>query len=372
MKIIANNNIDQISASDWNALVKDRNPFMSHEFLLALERHNCASQKFGWYPMHITSYDENKLVAASPLYLKTNSYGELVFDSSWANAYKQSGRSYYPKLVCAVPYTPATGQRILARTSENSLELIKSTINKAQEENVSSIHWLFPDSQDFNKLSEIGLISRKDIQFHWKNRNYESFNDFLNMLTSRKRKMIKKERRKIKDADFEFEVIHGTESNREHWNYFQDFYESTFKEKYGIATLNQPFFEEIADTLGDSVILILVKQYNKYVAGSLFFRSNNRLYGRHWGTLVKSNGLHFETCYYQGIDYCIKHKLEVFEPGAQGEYKFSRGFMPVITRSAHWIADKYFRQIIEEHTSHEKKSVSNYLDSLMEQSPFHK
>lgn len=370
MKIVNCNNINQISANDWNSLIVGNDPFISHEFLIALERNACASSKFGWYPAHMAIFDNDKLVAASPLYIKTNSYGELVFDTTWANAYHQAGRSYYPKLISAIPYTPASGQRLLSASPKYAHKLISSTISKAKEQQYSSIHWLFPNHHDIKQLSDKGLIIREDIQFHWVNEGYESFEHFLDQLTSKKRKMIRQERRKVIQAGFEFELIHGTSSTCEHWSQFQVFYESTFDNKYGIATLNQAFFEEIAASLGDRVILILAKQHGKYVAGALFFKSDNRLYGRHWGTLVQSNCLHFENCYYQGIDYCIQNNLDVFEPGAQGEYKLSRGFLPVITQSAHWLSDEDFRGAINTHTSYEKQEISRYKAMLMQHSPF--
>lgn len=370
VKIVNYKNIQQISSDDWNNLIVDNDPFISHEFLTALERNNCASSKFGWHPDHITLFDSDNLVAASPLYLKTNSYGELVFDNTWANAYQQTGRQYYPKLVCSVPYTPTTGQRLLASSPEYAHSLINETINKAKLAKFSSVHWLFPNSHDINLLFSSGLSTREDIQFHWHNNDYETFENFLEQLTSKKRKMLRRERRKVFEEGFEFEVIHGSCSNREHWSHFQTFYESTFDNKYGIATLNQAFFEEIADTLGDRVILLFAKKHTKYVAGALFLKSDNRLYGRHWGSLIQSDFLHFETCYYQGIEYCIKNNIDYFEPGAQGEYKLSRGFLPVTTKSAHWIADEDFRDMIDKHTLHEKQEVSRYRDMLMEHSPY--
>jgi hypothetical protein len=373
MQIKIIDQLDAIPAEQWNALVQDNNPFMRHEFLAALERHGCVGKEFGWLPRHIAVYEHDQLVAAMPLYEKNNSYGEFVFDHPWAQAYQQHGLRYFPKLVSATPYTPATGQRLLVQTGrEDELYplLLSAAIQVAQQLNASSFHCLFPLAQQHAWLEQQGLLTRHDCQFHWYNQHYQTFDDFLATLTAKKRKNIKQERRKVQDAGVELRQLDGHTATEADWEQFAFFYTHTFESKWGIPTLNAGFFREVARTLPDQVLLVLAYRDGECIAGSLMFRSATRLYGRHWGCTQEIDSLHFEACYYQGIDYCIQHGLQVFEPGAQGEHKVARGFVPTRTQSSHWLKDDRFRVPIARHVALERTGVAQYMESIREHLPY--
>lgn len=366
-------NLDQISRSAWNALVQDNNPFVRHEFLSALEHHECVGKKFGWLPRHIAIYEESELIGAMPLYEKYNSYGEFVFDHSWAEAYKHHKLRYYPKLVSSIPYTPASGQRLLAkpgREAEIYPILLEAAVQLAESLEASSIHWLFPLAVEQDWLSEQQLITRHDCQFHWRNFGYASFDDFLETFSSKKRKNVKQERRKVQEAGVDLRILNGYTATDADWERFAFFYQHTFESKWGTPTLNEGFFKEVAALLPDQVILIMADKDQECIAGSLMFRSDTRLYGRHWGCTEYFDSLHFEACYYQGIEYCIRHNLQVFEPGAQGEHKVPRGFIPTLTRSSHWIESPAFQPAIRQHTQYEQRSVAEYMQSVYEHLPY--
>ena len=369
--------IKETSPDEWNAIAGDDIPFLRFEFLSALESHNCVGERFGWIPQHITLRDnDNKLIGAIPLYLKDNSYGEFVFDWGWADAYHRSGIEYYPKLVSSIPYTPATGPRLLIDKSQDYATvadaLIGAAINHATTLNVSSLHWLFTNKQDSNQMAKRGLMQRLGCQFHWSNNNYESFEHFLQALTHGKRKNIKQERRRVREAKVELEVLNGHDTTEQHWYTFQGYYESTFMKLSGHPTLSQSFFEEVAHTMPDSIMLVMAKQQGNYVASALSFRGKDTLYGRHWGCEKDINSLHFEACYYQGIEYCINEGLKYFEPGAQGEHKIMRGFLPTPTYSMHWIAHPQFKEAIDNFLQQETKGMQHYIRELSEHSPFKK
>ncbi|PID33647.1 MAG: GNAT family N-acetyltransferase [Thiotrichales bacterium] len=378
MQINIHSEISQIPREAWNKLVKDNNPFIRHEFLSALETHDCASNKFGWHPCHVAIYEDNDLVAAMPLYTKTNSYGEFVFDHAWADAYHRNQIPYFPKLVSAIPYTPASGQRLLCkaeRTDELYPVLIETVKQFAEKQHYSSFHCLFANSDEQDWLEDYGLLARHDCQFHWYNQGYNNFEDFLEKLTPKKRKNIRQERRRVEQQAINLRVLNGHTATEEDWKNFSRFYQQTFAEKHGTATLNEGFFKEVAHALPDQVILILAddisSQSNNHqaekaecIAGSLMFTSNTTLYGRHWGAITHFDKLHFEACYYQGIEYCIKHKLQRFEPGAQGEHKIARGFIPTLTRSSHWLNHSPFQESIENFVTHEQAGVKAYMKSL--------
>jgi hypothetical protein len=371
IKILAT--LDTIPADQWNALVQDNNPFMRHEFLAALEHHGCVGEAFGWLPRHIAVLEQERLVAAMPLYEKHNSYGEFVFDHAWAQAYQQHGLRYFPKLVSATPYTPATGQRLLVQTGrEDELYplLLSAAIQVAQQLDASSFHCLFPPAQQHSWLEQQGLLTRHDCQFHWYNQNYATFDDFLATLTAKKRKNIKQERRKVLDAGVELRQLDGHTATDADWEQFAFFYNHTFESKWGTPTLNAGFFREVARTLPDQVLLVLAYREGECIAGSLMFRSNTRLYGRHWGCTQDIDSLHFEACYYQGIEFCIQHGLQVFEPGAQGEHKVARGFVPTRTQSSHWLQDDRFRLPIARHVALERAGVAQYMESVREHLPY--
>jgi len=367
--------IGDVSRADWNRVTGTAHPFLRHEFLSALETHGCVGKEYGWWPHHITVYDAGgQLVGIAPLYLKDNSYGEFVFDWAWADAYQRSGLPYYPKLVSAIPYTPVTGPRLLVHPDSDAVAVTRAIISRAlslaAETGCSSIHWLFTSTADTRALTEAGYLRRSSCHFHWHNRGYECFDDFLAQLSSRKRKKIRRERRHVNEAGISLDIVHGYEATAEQWRIMHAFYCSTFLKKSGTPTLSLGFFEEISATMGEQVVLVFAIHDGRAVAGSIMLRSDDALYGRHWGCREAFNSLHFEACYYQGIEYCIRHKLRLFEPGAQGEHKISRGFLPSYTWSAHWIANEQFREAIDRYLRQEHDLIVDYHDDLMQTSPF--
>lgn len=375
MKIQSLESLSDIAPEQWNDLVHDRHPFLRHEFLTAMEHHRCVGPRTGWLPHHIVCFDEaDRLVGAAPLYLKTNSYGEFVFDWSWAEAYRRHGLAYYPKLVSAIPFTPATGQRLLIAPGLNSGAVAASIIHYAleyiREEGLSSLHWLFTTDQDTELLRQQGLMKRLGCQFHWHNRGFRDFQDFLDTLTSKKRKNINRERRHVQETGLELQLIKGTDASESQWQTFHTFYCSTFHRLGGFPTLTLPFFQEIASTMGDQIILVLACKGRQEVAGAVSFQSNNTLYGRHWGCSINYDSLHFEACYYQGIDYCIGQGLQRFEPGAQGEHKISRGFLPTFIHSTHWLTHPGFREAVADFLDRETPAVQDYARNLTQHSPY--
>jgi len=369
--------IKDIPAGDWNRVAGTRNPFLRFEFLAALEEQQCVGERYGWLPRHIAAYDDNgNLAGLLPLYLKDNSYGEFVFDWAWADAWQRAGKPYYPKLVAAIPYTPATGPRLLvhplAERARVVRVLIEAALSLTEDTGASSLHCLFTDARDTKTLVEHGFMRRTGCHFHWTNQGYRDFDGFLCELSSRKRKKIRRERRHVEEAGIHMEILHGSEATEEQWDIMHYFYRTTFEKKSGIPTLSAGFFHEISHTMGDQVVLVFARLGAKAVAGAIMLRGDNALYGRHWGCLQEFHSLHFETCYYQGIEYCIKHGLGLFEPGAQGEHKISRGFLPTLTWSTHWIQDDGFRPVIERYLLQEHELVLDYQNELLASSPFRK
>lgn len=375
MRIEICNNIAQIESEQWNALVQDNNPFLRHEFLLALETHGCVGEHFGWLPRHIAVYQNDELVAAVPLYEKYNSYGEFVFDNAWADAWHQHGLRYFPKLVSSIPYTPAMGQRLLVQASleESHYPVLLGLLKEVAEQiDASGVHILFPGPQEMQWLAEQPLLIRHDCQFHWQNQGYASFDEFLEQLTSRKRKNIIKERQSVAKAGVILKRLDGYQATDDDWRKMACFYQRTFDEKWGTATLNYDFFRDVAQNMPGQVLLVLAERDDQCLAGALMYRSASRLYGRFWGCDEAVNGLHFEACYYQGIEYCIEQGLEFFEPGAQGEHKVARGFVPTLTRSAHIMRHEHFQQAIENFVQHEKNHVLEYIDQINQHLPYKK
>ena len=373
MQIRIHRQIDEIPASQWNQLVEDNQPFLQHTFLAAMEHQGCVGEQFGWLPRHIAIYDGEKLVAAMPLYEKHNSYGEFVFDHAWVDAYRRNGLSYYPKLVSAIPYTPATGQRLLCqpeRRDELLPLLLQSALQLAQELDASGFHCLFLPDEEHQFLEQQRLMTRHDCQYHWYNRGYADFAGFLADLTTKKRKNIRQERRRVRDAGVSLRCLDGYSASRRDWEDFTRFYNRTFEEKWGIATFNLGFFLEVSEKLPEQILLVLADLDGECIAGSLMYRSDATLYGRHWGATRQVDSLHFEACYYQGIEYCIERGIQVFEPGAQGEHKVARGFRPTLTRSSHWISDTRFRQPIGAYVQHEREAVADYMRQLETRLPF--
>jgi len=366
--------INEIDAYDWNQLVDSDNPFARFEFLHALEEHHCLGQAYGWLPQHIIVRENNQLIAASPMYLKNNSYGEFVFDWAWADAYHRSGIQYYPKLVTTIPYTPATGERFLIlnkeREQELSLILINSALQHAKALGVSSMHWLFTNENNTDHLKNKGLMLRLGCQFHWNNKQYRDFEHYLSFFTSKNRKKIKRERRSIINQNIEIELHNGASMTDELWQIYHQFYTSTFDKKSGMATLSLAFFKSIGQTMPDNILVLFAKHNSEYVASAFCIRGEHTLYGRHWGCSEEFDNLHFELCYYQGLEYCIKNNLSRFEPGAQGEHKIYRGFLPTKTWSAHWVAHPEFNTIIRQHLAHEYEGMQYYIQDMQTHSPF--
>ena len=370
--------IDEVHASSWNGLEGGlRNPFLRHEFLSGLERHHCVGEKWGWHPRHLLlEDDEGKLLGALPLYLKDNSYGEFVFDWSWADAYQRAGLRYYPKLVGAIPYSPVSGPRLLVAAGLDRArvkgQLAQAALAYARQEGVSSLHILFTNEEETALLESQQMMRRSGTQFHWFNRGYRSFDDYLTSFTSSKRKKLKRERRRVFEQGIEIEVLDGHQASAEQWHAFSRFYLATFEKHWGYATLNEGFFRHLGQTLPDSIVLVMAKHRGEYVAAALSLRSDDTLYGRHWGCREAFNSLHFELCYYQGIEYCIANGLRRFEPGAQGEHKVGRGFEPMPTWSAHWLANPQFSAVVQDYLAHEQGAMQTYMDELRGHLPYKK
>ena len=367
--------LHDVPAKEWNALAGQTNPFTQHEFLIALENNGAVGKEFGWITHFFLAYDDDTLVGALPLYIKFNSYGEFVFDWAWADAYQQNGLRYYPKLITSIPYTPATGPRLLIQYDERYKEIADTIINSvlsfAEHSQVSSYHCLFTNEKDTDYFkNNPNFMMRLGCQFHWSNDNYKDFPDYLDKLTSKKRKQIKRERRLVQEQNIEFEILNGLDATDHHWDVYHRFYESTFERKSGMPTLSLGFFKEIARTMPESIVLVLAKHQDEYVASAFNLKGTDTLYGRHWGCSENFDNLHFEACYYQGLEYCINNSLKYFEPGAQGEHKIARGFLPTKTWSAHWIAHPQFSESISNFLNHETKGMQDYIEELNQHSPF--
>lgn len=367
--------IEAISKTEWQQLITDANPFLRYEFLLALEQHEAVGERFGWLVNHVICVDDaGSLLGFVPLYTKYNSYGELVFDWNWADAYHRAGLPYYPKLVSALPYTPVTSPRFLVAKNADT-NMVRRELNACVKEfaaahNVSSLHWLFPDLADFKFLQAEGFLTRMDCQFHWYNHDYVSFEHFLSGFTAKKRKNVKRERRLVADNNFEFETLRGDEIDNARWQLLYPFYRDTFLKKGGTPTLSLGFFQQVSRDMGEQLLVFAAKKHGEYAAAAICFKSDSTLYGRHWGCREHFDHLHFELCFYRGIEYAIEHKLHRFEPGAQGEHKISRGFVPTPVHSAHWIAHPPFEAAISRFLQHEKSLMAQHIQSLTEQTPY--
>jgi hypothetical protein len=374
MKLSTASSLNNIKADHWNALAQNTNLFVQYDFLRALEQHNCLNP-WGWQPNYHLAYDNDELVGACPTYIKDNSYGEFVFDWAWADAYQRNALQYYPKLVTAIPYTPAQGTRLLTKKPHDIAVksfLIQGALETVEKEQFSSSHWLFCDNDDMTALMDQQLLVRFDYQFHWHNDNYENFDHFLSQLSSKKRKNIRRERRKVAEENINIRINRGTELNDEEWQTLYNFYRLTFMQKSGTATMTLEFFQAMRHRL----VAIFAEHENKIVAGAICFQDDNpngsTLYGRHWGCYENYDSLHFEVCYYSGIEYCINNNIKNFEPGAQGEHKIARGFLPVKTQSVHWIAHAEFRRVIADFLDREQKAMNEYGVILNQTTPFKK
>lgn len=363
--------IDSVPAQHWNALETSGNPFVRHEFLLALERTGCVGGGTGWTPCHLLlQTDAGEIEAALPLYSKSDSWGEFVFDWSWARAYTQAGLRYYPKLISMPPFTPATGPRLLAKTPEARERMAAALIEYARAQRVSSAHLLFVSDTDRPPLDTDDYLWRKDCQFHWRNRDYSSFDAFLATFRSEKRKKALRERRRVQENGIGFRTLAGEEMDARLWDIVFGFSAGTFAVRGHEHYLNTAFFRSVAAAMPGAVVVKLAEFEGTPIATAIFFRGGDTLYGRYWGAAAEFHSLHFETCYYQGIEYCIEQGLQRFEPGTQGEHKVPRGFEPTQTWSAHWIADPRFRRAIDSYLDQERTAVDEYMRQVQEHVPF--
>jgi predicted N-acyltransferase len=430
-----------IPAAEWDALAGG-DPFLSHAYLHALQESGCATAQFGWEAQFLTLWQGGRLVGGMPLYLKMNSYGEHVFDFAWADAYRQHGLRYYPKLVCTVPFTPVSGARLLAgsdevrslllrcaleyaregvvRVDNHTLSLALSpqgrgdnkkvrpspypspegrgdgsaspqgrgngSVRSAQERgdvstlslalppqgggNVSSLHCLFLNEADAREAQTQGMMLRQDVQFHWQNPGYRDFEEFLAALSRDKRKRIKQDRRRVKEAGITLQCVTGEQATREQWAFFASCYAHTRKMHHSPPALNEDFFQRIGAAMPQHTLLVIASREGRPIASALNIMTKDVLYGRSWGAFEFHSGLHFEACYYQAIEFCIAHGIKTFEGGAGGEHKLARGFLPVTTRSAHWLAHPQFARAVENYLQRETDAISGYVDELNERSPF--
>ncbi len=373
MQVTVHGSIDDIAAADWNRLAGNDYPFLRHEFLRLAEQTGCVTRRQGWTPRHLTLARGDKIVGALPLYEKSHSWGEFVFDWAWANAYAQAGFEYYPKLVSAVPFTPAPSRRLLLDDpgdGKAAEALLAGAIQLADDSGCSSLHVLFPTADEADLLRSAGMLMRNDCQFHWNNRGYGDFDDFLATFTSAKRRKARRDRRRVREHGIRFRRCHGNEMSAADWTLVYTLISRTFMLRGSLPYFNLEFLRGVGAELPDNILVIFAERDNLPVAAAVFFESDTTLYGRYWGSDGHYDALHFETCYYQGIDYCIERGITVFEPGTQGEHKVSRGFSPVTTWSAHWLAHPEFASAIERYLDQEARHVRNYMDEIDARSPY--
>jgi len=372
--------LEQIAPEDWDACAcpeaadgPPMDPFTTHRFLLALERSGSVGPGTGWQPQYMTAYLDGQLIAAAPLYAKSHSQGEYIFDHNWAYAYENAGGRYYPKLQIAVPFTPATGRRFLVRPGYEEIgasALVQGAVQLADNNNVSSLHVTFCTEAEAEAGRAMGLMERTTQQFHWKNDAYADFDAFLESLSSRKRKTIRKERRIANDFGGEIHMLTGDAIEPEHWDAFWRFYQDTGARKWGSPYLTRAFFEEAHETLRDDILLVLAERDGRYVAGALNFIGRHVLYGRYWGCTEHHSCLHFELCYYRAIDFAIEQGLARVEAGAQGEHKLARGYLPTQTHSLHWIADPGLAKAVDRYLEAERDAMEQEIEVLTEYGPF--
>ncbi len=374
--------IDDIPAADWDRCANPdpltHDPFVSHAFLSALETSGSATPNTGWLPQHLVLQgDDGSVAAVMPCYLKNHSQGEYVFDYGWADAYERAGGRYYPKLQTSVPFTPATGRRLLVGDAENAENLrsmlLNAGIQLTERIGASSLHFTFLKQDEWDQLGDIGLLRRTDQQFHWKNNGYTTFDDFLGELASRKRKVVRKERRDaLAGGDIQIDWLTGSDLTEDHWDAFFGFYMDTGSRKWGRPYLTRSFFSIVSETMADRILLMMCKRDGRYIAGALNFIGGDTLYGRYWGCVEDQRFLHFETCYYQAIDYAIRHGLARVEAGAQGDHKLARGYVPATTYSAHYIADPGLRDAVARFLVQERHYVAEESRALAQHAPFRK
>ncbi|MBC7781028.1 MAG: N-acetyltransferase, partial [Proteobacteria bacterium] len=392
VRLTMHESIGEIDAVAWNRLAGAQ-LFLRHEFLYAMERTGCVAPATGWAPRFLCIHRGARLAGAMPLYLKSHSYGEYVFDWAWADAFERSGLKYFPKLLCAVPFTPVGGPRLLAESDADRDLLIEGALALARTLGVSSLHLLYPQATDRPALARAGLMSRQGVQFHWQNRHapvtdhaageaptpnegtrFTDFDAFLATMNHDKRKKVKQERRRVRDAGIVYRWKRGRDISEADWAFFYRCYADTYHRHGHRPYLSHEFFLQVADALPEHFVLILGERSDagqvRAVACALDVHSADRVYGRYWGGLEFHSGLHFETCYYQSIEYCIAAGANAFEGGAQGEHKLARGLTPVVTHSAHWLAHPQFARAVEEYLARETRGIAHYVDELNEHVPF--
>ncbi|HEF5870186.1 TPA: N-acetyltransferase [Burkholderia cenocepacia] len=370
----------EVPADEWNALLArdaQPTPFLRHEFLDALHVARCAVDDTGWSPHFVTLTDAGtgRLAAAAPVYAKQHSYGEYVFDWAWADAYQRNNLAYYPKLLCAVPFTPVQGTRLLAANDDARRRLAATLLAFAEQSDVSSLHVLFPTGDEARLLESMGMMLREGVQFHWLNDGYRHFDDFLGTLEQKKRKNIRAERRKVHDAGVTFRRLTGDRITDADWRFFSRCYRQTYREHYSSPYLNLDFFRTIGATMPENLLLVIAEADGQPIASALAVyrrgeHGGGTLYGRYWGAIEHVPCLHFETAYYQLLEFCIEAGLDTFEGGAQGEHKLARGFLPTVTHSAHWLAHPAFSDAVARFLERETEHIHAYVDELREHDPF--
>ena len=364
--------LEEIPAADWDALHDGANPFVRHAFLAGLEEHGCLRAEWGWNPLHLAIWEDDMLGAAAPGYLKTNSHGEFVFDHAWAQAYARHGQDYFPKWLGAVPYSPVTGPRLLARDADAAADLRGAIAAVAEDNGLSSAHVNFHRADEDAGFGDPDgdWLLREDVQYHWTRQpGWADFDAFLASMDHKHRKNIRQERNKVRQAGLRLRTVHGHDASEADLAAMHGFYLRTFHEYGNSPALTLDFLRHLAAAMPESLVIFLAEQDERPIAGALCLRGGDTLYGRYWGGAALP-GLHFETCYYQGIEYCLREGLQHFEPGAQGEHKIARGFLPAIVRSRHWIADPGFRTPLAGWCAQERESVRHYAAGLAAHSPF--
>ena len=375
LSVRAVQSLSEIDEATWQRFANlegsPRDPFLSYAFLNALEQSGSVSADVGWLPYHLVLEDEAKQpLGVMPLYLKGHSQGEYIFDYSWADAFERAGGRYYPKMLSAIPFTPATGRRLLVASSEHESALVSGAAQIASEMNISSVHLNFLDQAAWRRRGDEGWLLRTHKQYHWQNQGYKTFDDFLDCLSSKKRKNIRRERRDALANDLEIQRLTGAEITEAHWDAFYQFYIDTGSRKWGSAYLTRSFFSLVGAAMAEDILLVMVRRDGRYVAGAINFIGGDCLFGRNWGCIEHHPFLHFEVCYYQAIEFAIEHGLSRVEAGAQGEHKLARGYMPSHTDSAHWIVHDGFRDAVGRYLEEERTHIAEEIDYLEQFSPF--
>ena len=367
------NCLSEIGQAEWDGLValqEEANPFLKFVFLHALHQTGCAAEKSGWQPRYLSLWRDTVLVGAVPLYLKMHSYGEYVFDWAWADAYERHGLAYYPKLLSSIPFTPVTGSRLLARDEAARTALVAALCELQTDSGVSSTHVLYPPQAQAAQLQDAGFLLRSGVQFHWLNPGYQSFDEFLATLERKKRKNILAERRKVAEQGVTFRQLRGDAISAADWRFFYRCYAHTYAAHHSTPYLSLKFFQRIGAEMPEHLLLIIAERDGAPVAASLVVHNATTLYGRYWGAVESIPCLHFETAYYQPLEFCIQNKLACFEGGAQGEHKMARGFLPQQTWSAHWLAHPSFADAVEHFLTRESDGIAAYIDELNDRNPF--